>query len=68
MQVSLPQILTSKKFLAASLASVLSFFALRNGMTITEVGLVVSPLILYIPSQGAADIGKSKATIEKATP
>jgi hypothetical protein len=52
-----------KKLLAAIIASLLSFFALRAGMTVEEVLLIVGPLGIYIGGQGLADLGKEAAKV-----
>lgn len=64
MQAQLPSLLLSKKFGASALASVLSFFALRYGMPMEHVALVVGPLLLYVGAQGVADAGKERAFAE----
>lgn len=66
MQVQAPSLLVSKKFGASVLASVLSFFALRYGMPVEHVALVVGPLLLYVGAQGVADAGKERAFAEGA--
>ena len=59
-------LLASKKFRAALLALV-SMIAVKLGApetTVSELSLLVSPLIAYIVGQGVADIGKEKAKVE----
>ncbi len=56
-----------KKFSAAALASVLALIGLLNGLTVTEIAVIVGPLTGYVLSQGLADIGKEKARVERWT-
>ena len=64
MQINAPSLFQSKKFGAAALASVLSFFGIRYGMTVEQIAMVTGPLILFVGAQGLADIGKEKAKVE----
>lgn len=59
------QIVTSKKFIAA-IATLLVTLISKIGFNADPetVGLIISPLIVYIAAQGAADLGKEKARIE----
>jgi len=61
-----PQILSSKKFIAAAIAAIISFFAVREGMTMEQIVLITGPLYGYIGAQGLADIGKERAKAERA--
>jgi len=59
-------LLSSKKFVVA-LLSVLGAVAIKLGVpetTVAELGTILSPFLLYIGAQGAADIGKERAIIE----
>jgi hypothetical protein len=51
-------LITSKKFIASVLASVLAFAGLTYGLTAFEIALIVGPLTGYTVSQGLADFGK----------
>ena len=64
MQVPVPPILESKKFLASALASVIAFGGVRSGMQYEEIAFVIGPLLTFVGFQGLADIGKSKAVVE----
>lgn len=64
MTISTPSLFQSKKFGAAALASVLSFFAIRQGMTIEQIAMINGPLMLFVGAQGLADIGKERAKVE----
>jgi len=55
---SMTTMLQSKKFLAAVVAAVLSFFCMRSGMEMEQIALITGPLFMYIGAQGIADIGK----------
>lgn len=68
MQVHAPSLFQSKKFGAAALAAVLSFFGLRYDMTVEQLAIVTGPLMLFIGAQGLADIGKEKAKVEAPAP
>lgn len=59
-----PEILSSKKFLASALASVVGFLCLRYGLSYTDTAFVVGPLLAFVGAQGIADIGKSRAVVE----
>jgi hypothetical protein len=50
----------SKKFLASAMASVLSYLAIRDGMTVEQILLITGPLMVYVGAQGMADFGKAK--------
>lgn len=56
MTINTPRV--SKKLLVALLAPILSYLALREGMSEQQVALILAPLLLYLPSQGLADYGK----------
>jgi len=58
-------ILKSKKFIAAIIASLGTFFGLMNGLTVEEIAVAISPILSYILAQGVADAGKERAKIEK---
>lgn len=64
MQVEVPTILNSKKFLAAAIASVLAYLCVREGFEWDKVMQITGPLYLYIGGQGLADIGKERAKVE----
>lgn len=59
-----PPILQSKKFLAAALASVISFLGIRFGLTGEQIAVVIGPLLTFVGFQGIADIGKERAKVE----
>lgn len=61
----MPDMFTSKKFLASALASVIGFVGLMYGMSITEILIVTGPLTGYTVSQGFADWGKEAEKIKK---
>lgn len=67
MQVSVPSIFTSKKFIAAALASVVSLAGMKYGLTLEQIGLATAPLYTFIAAQGVADIGKERAKAEAAS-
>lgn len=48
----------SKKFLTSALASVFALIGLLNGLSVTEVALIIAPFGIYTGSQGLADLGK----------
>ena len=54
----IPQLLRSKKYGAALFASVLTFFAIREGFTVQQIGLLTAPFYAFILGQGIADHGK----------
>lgn len=56
-----PEILQSKKFLAAALAAVVGYLCMRSGMSYADTAFVVGPLLVFIGAQGIADIGKGRA-------
>ncbi len=60
MNINVPVMLTSKKFWAAAIAAVLSYFALSRDMTPQEVALITGPFYAYIGAQGLADLGKER--------
>lgn len=64
MQVAVPAIVQSKKFVAAALASTLTFLGLQQGLTLEQVGIITAPLYMFIGAQGIADHGKERAKIE----
>lgn len=69
MEIALPDppaLVKSKKFGAAVIASMISFFAVREGMGIEQVVMVTGPLYAFIGAQGIADHGKSRAILEAA--
>ena len=61
-----PPILQSKKFLASTLASLISFLGIREGFQPEQIALVVGPLLTFVAMQGVADIGKERAKVEAA--
>lgn len=61
---TLPPILQSKKFLAAALASLISFFCVREGFTPEQIGMIIGPIVAFITVQGITDFGKERAKIE----
>ena len=67
MNVTIPEILQSKKFLAALAATIISFFAVRENMTMEQIGMITGPLYIFIGAQGLADIGKEKSKVEMNT-
>lgn len=52
------EMLTSKKFIASILASILAFLGMVYGLSVAEIALIVGPLTGYTFSQGLADFGK----------
>ncbi len=58
-----PDILKSKKFLAAILASILAFVGMIYDLSAPEVGVVIAPLASYILAQGVADHGKERLKV-----
>lgn len=62
-----PSILQSKKFLASALASLISFFSIREGFTVEQVAVITGPLVAFIAVQGVADFGKERAKVEAAS-
>ena len=48
-------ILKSKKASMACVAALLSYVCLKNGLSTEQAALVVSPILAYIPIQGAID-------------
>lgn len=64
MQIDAPPILKSKKFFAAALASILSYFGVRYNMTPAQIGLITGPLYTYIVGQAAADFGKEREKVK----
>lgn len=48
-------ILKSKKASMACIAAVMSYVCLKNGLTTEQAMLVVSPILVYVPIQGAID-------------
>ena len=65
---TIKDLLSSKKFLA-SLASMVVVVGGHFGFELSdkEVLGIVSPLILYVVGQSAADLGKEKAKVEQQT-
>lgn len=60
------ELLRSKKFVTA-LLGVITAVAVKYGIpeaSVTELFAVVSPLLVYIGAQGAADFGKSAAQVD----
>lgn len=68
MQVSIPPILQSKKFLAAALASAVTLAGMKYGLTLEQIGLATAPLYTFIAGQSLADFGKEKAKVEASKP
>ena len=68
MEVQVPQIVQSKKFIAAAIASGLSFFAVREGMSFEQVAMITGPLYAYIGGQSLADFGKERERVRVASP
>lgn len=64
MQVSLPPILQSKKFVAAVLAATLIYLAMSRGMTMEQAMAITSPLQVFIVGQAVADVGKERVKAE----
>jgi len=64
MQVTISTLLQSKKFLAAAIATVVSFFAIREGMTNEQIAFIIGPLLVFIGAQGVADFGKESSIID----
>lgn len=50
--------LQSKKFIAAVIAAIISFFSMRSGMAMEQIAMITGPLFIYIGAQGLADMGK----------
>jgi len=61
---TLPPILQSKKFLAAALASLISFLGVREGFTPEQIGIIIGPIVAFITVQGITDFGKERAKVE----
>lgn len=53
-----PDLLKSKKFFVAILASALAFYGVLNEFTPEQLIAVVGPLMVYVGGQGLADFGK----------
>ena len=53
-------LLKSKKFLAAILASLLAFAGMMYDLSAAEIAVIVAPLSSYILAQGVADHGKER--------
>lgn len=53
-------LLKSKKFIAAVIASVLAFAGILYDLSPTEIALIIGPLTGYTISQGLADFGKER--------
>lgn len=58
MQIPVPTF--SKKLVASLAAVIVGYLAMRDGMSNEQVAMILSPLLIYIPSQGIADIGKGR--------
>ena len=56
--------LASKKFIAACLASVLALIGTMYGLDPSAIAMIIAPLGGYTVAQGIADIGKEKAKVE----
>jgi hypothetical protein len=56
-------ILKSKKFLAATLASVLALVGMLYDLEAQEIGVIIAPLASYILAQGVADHGKERLKV-----
>lgn len=65
---TVPSLLESKKFLAALAASIISFFAMREGLSVEQTMVITGPLYTYIAAQGIADMGKERLKVVGAPP
>ena len=65
MRTALPDMLGSKKFLAALAAAILAYMGVREGFSEAQIAFVVGPLVAYIGAQGLADIGKEAESIRQ---
>lgn len=54
-------LLKSKKATMACIAALLSFVCMKNGLTTEQTALVVSPILAYIPIEGAIDHRRANA-------
>lgn len=61
--MELPEIMRSKKFTAAALASAIAFAGFRAGMTQEQIAFVVGPLLVFVGAQAVADVGKERARV-----
>lgn len=64
----LPEILQSKKFLAALIAVGIKVWADSRGMPLEESAALMAPFLVYIPSQGVADSQKEAEKIRVRAP
>lgn len=62
--IPIKDLLESKKFLASCLASIIALVGILNGLSIAEIGVIISPLGAYTLSQGIADMGKEATKVE----
>ena len=67
MQVQIPAILQSKKFLAAVLASGMSLAGFKYGLTFEQIATSTSPLYIFIGAQGLADMGKEREKVARSS-
>jgi len=58
---AMSSMMQSKKFIAAVVAAIISFFSMRSGMTMEQIAMITGPLFVYIGAQGLADMGKEAA-------
>ena len=61
----MPEILQSKKFIAAIIASVLGIVGVYLDIPMQDILVIIAPLGAYTVGQGIADIGKEKAKVEQ---
>jgi len=54
----------SRRAIVAIAASVLAYIGFRAGLPKEQVGYIVSPLLLFIATQGAADWGKERVRLD----
>lgn len=57
-------ILSSKKFWAATIAVITALASSLLGLSETQVGTIVAPIVAYILGQGVADKGKEAEKIK----
>lgn len=61
------ELLESKKFIAAVMASLIAFAGVKYaGLSIEEALTIVGPLLAYIGAQAVADYGKEAELVRQA--
>ena len=61
------ELLQSKKFIVALLASLVVFAAMIYGLSLEEALAIAGPLMSFVLGQGIADAGKERAKVEQQT-